>query len=59
MIGEDVYEFIKANGEKLDAAVDYTRDYGYHSPFRKLKIISREGSPSEYVKKGKEVSCHW
>jgi len=29
LIAEDVWEFIQANGAELDAAVDYTRDYGY------------------------------
>jgi len=29
LIAEDVWHFIEANAEKLDAAVDYTRDYGY------------------------------
>jgi len=29
LIAEDVWTFIEANAEKLDAAVDYTRDFGY------------------------------
>ena len=26
---KDVWEFVEANGEKLDAAMDYQRDLGY------------------------------
>merc|ERR1719502_2620751 len=29
LIAKDVYEFIEANAEQLDAAIDYSRDYGY------------------------------
>jgi len=29
LIANDVSEFIKSNAEELDAAIDYTRDYGY------------------------------
>jgi ribonucleoside-diphosphate reductase alpha subunit len=29
LIAEDVFDFIKEHAAKLDAAVDYTRDYGY------------------------------
>jgi ribonucleoside-diphosphate reductase alpha subunit len=29
LIAEDVYDFVKANAQQLDAALDYTRDYGY------------------------------
>jgi len=29
LIANDVWEFVEANAEKLDKAVDYTRDYGY------------------------------
>ena len=29
LLAEDVWEFVKANAEQLDAAVDYKRDFGY------------------------------
>jgi ribonucleoside-diphosphate reductase alpha subunit len=29
LISEDVWQFIQDNAEKLDAAIDYTRDFGY------------------------------
>jgi ribonucleoside-diphosphate reductase alpha subunit len=29
LIADDVWEFIEKNGEELDAAIDYNRDFGY------------------------------
>jgi len=29
LIAKDVWDFVEANAEELDAAVDYTRDFGY------------------------------
>jgi len=29
LIGDDTWSFIEANADKLDAAIDYTRDFGY------------------------------
>jgi len=29
LIAQDVWDFVEANAEELDAATDYTRDYGY------------------------------
>jgi len=29
LLSEEVYEFVKANAEELDKAIDYKRDYGY------------------------------
>eukprot|EP00435_Cladocopium_sp_Y103_P072616 s14_g40.t2 len=29
LLAEDVWKFVEANGEKLDAAIDYNRDLGY------------------------------
>ena len=27
---EDVWKFVEANGDQLDAAIDYSRDLGYN-----------------------------